>query len=490
MDSAVSTVIQPHFAELPEQYELSSTSIQHPESGLQTPESGQLTPISTPFSAASSQAALRAALDDGLNVQELAPVDRGVRAWLFCMSSFTLEMMIWGLCFSYGIFQNYYTTHPPFNTASSISIAAVGTIAIALQYTEALLISCALGRYPDYMGYAMWFGLVLYFFSIFGSSFATQVWQLIMLQGVLFGISGGLLYVPVIKLLPEWFSERRGLAGGIIFAGGGVGGFVFPFALTALLDKVGLRWTLRIWAIVTTIFCGIALLGLRPRLPVPKYSHGSRRPRFIPPQLGFVKNPLFWSVSVTILLQGFSYFPVSLYIASFATALSSPLTATTVLSVFNSSAVGGQILLGHLSDRFPYPWVMFASAVGSSLVAFLLWGFARGSIQLYLFAVIFGALSGGFSSTWPNAAFDCAGGKPEYTGIALASTAIFKGISAVVGPILSGVLLEAGKGSSIGGVFGREGYGFVEIFVGSCALATGAGSLLIAFTRRRAGIYS
>ena len=200
---------------------------------------------------------------------------------------------------------------------------------------------------------------------------------------------------------------------------------------------------------------------------------------------------------------------MSLYIASFTTALSTPFTATIVLSVFNSSAVGGQILLGHLSDRFPYPWVMFASAVGSSIVAFLLWGFARASIQLYFFAVIFGALvsvfvsvsysagverfylqSGGFSSTWPNAAFDCAGGKPEYTGIAIASTAIFKGISAVVGPILSGILLEAGKGSSIGGVFGREGYGFVEIFVGLCALATGAGSLLIAFTRQRAGIYS
>ncbi|TBU44775.1 MFS general substrate transporter [Dichomitus squalens] len=460
-------------------------SIQQP--GL---ASGQQTPASATFSAASSQAALRAALDDGLNVQELAPIDRGVRAWLFCLSSFTLEMMIWGFCFSYGIFQNYYTTHPPFNSASSISIAAIGTIAIALQYTEALLISCAFGRYPDYMGYAMWFGLALYFLSIFCSSFANQVWQLIMLQGVLFGISGGLLYVPVIKLLPEWFSARRGLAGGIIFAGGGVGGFVFPYILTALLDKVGLRWTLRIWAIVTTIFCGIALLGLRPRLPVPKYPHGSRRPRFIPPQLGFVKTPLFWSVSLTILLQGFSYFPVSLYIASYTTALTTPLTATIVLSLFNSSAVAGQLLLGHLSDLYPYPWVMCASAIGSSTVAFLLWGFAKASVQLYFFAIIFGALSGGFSSTWPNAAFECAGGKPEYTGIAIASTAMFKGISAVVGPILSGVLLDAGKGSTIGGAFGHEGYGFVEIFVGSCALATGAGSMLIAFTRQKSGIYS
>ena len=122
-----------------------------------------------------------------------------------------------------------------------------------------------------------------------------------------------MLYNPVIRLLPEWFSERRGLAGGIIFSGTGLGGFVFPFILNALLDKVGLAWTLRIWAIVTTIFCGIALLGLRPRLPVPKYPHGSRRPRFIPPQLGFVKTPLFWSV-VRCPIRCLSFYPfVNLY---------------------------------------------------------------------------------------------------------------------------------------------------------------------------------
>lgn len=51
-----------------------------------------------------------------------------------------------------------------------------------------------------------------------------QVWQLLLLQGVLFGIGGGLLYMPVILYLPEWFSQRRGLATGIIFAGAGIGG--------------------------------------------------------------------------------------------------------------------------------------------------------------------------------------------------------------------------------------------------------------------------
>ena len=85
----------------------------------------------------------------------------------------------------------------------------------------------------------------------------------------------------------------------------------------------------------------------------------------------------------------------------------------------------------------------------------------------------------------PNAAVDCAGRKPENAGITYAGTAAFKGVSAVIGPILSGVLLEAGKGSSLSASYGRNGYGAVEIFVGSCAVATGLGSIVVAAARRR-----
>ena len=209
------------------------------------------------------------------------------------------------------------------------------------------------------------------------------------------------------------------------------------------------------------------------------------------------------------ILQGLSYFPVSLYIATFATKVASPLSATAVLSVFNSSGVVGQILIGHLTDRFPYAWVMFASALGSGAAAFLLWGFATTLPSVFAFAIIFGSLvrvffpsqrafihclrshrscqSGGFASSFPSAAADCAGDKPEQAGIILASAFLLKGVSAIIGPIVSGILYDAGRPSLSGaaGHYGSFGFESVELFVGTCAVATSIGSILVSAMRRR-----
>ena len=87
-----------------------------------------------------------------------------------------------------------------------------------------------------------------------------------------------------------------------------------------------------------------------------------------------------------------SFFPVSLYIAVFATSISSPLSATIVLALFNVSGVLGQIFIGYLSDVLPYPWIMFSSSLGSAIAAFLLWGFADTLTQVFAFAIIFGGL--------------------------------------------------------------------------------------------------
>jgi len=109
--------------------------------------------------------------------------------------------------------------------------------------------------------------------------------------------------------------------------------------------------------------------------------------------LSFFKTPLFIAIATTIFIQAIAYFPVSLYMPTYTTALGLPIiNGTLVLAVFNLASVIGQVIFGHLCDRTPYVHVMIVSGVGSALSAYLLWGFAHSLGLIFLFVVIFGGL--------------------------------------------------------------------------------------------------
>lgn len=68
--------------------------------------------------------------------------------------------------------------------------------------------------------------------------------------------------------------------------------------------------------------------------------------------------------------------------------------------------------------------------------------------------------------------------------MALSAFTAVKGVAAVIGPVMSGLLLEAGKKDNHG-PFGKFGFGPVEIFVGVCALACSFSSLAVGATKPR-----
>jgi hypothetical protein len=70
------------------------------------------------------------------------------------------------------------------------------------------------------------FGLFIVLVALVASSFSTQVWHLILTQGILYAIGGSLLYAPTMFYLDEWFILRKGLAFGIMWAGVGVVGLI------------------------------------------------------------------------------------------------------------------------------------------------------------------------------------------------------------------------------------------------------------------------
>jgi hypothetical protein len=58
----------------------------------------------------------------------IPPADSGKEAWLFLAACFMIEALVWGFPYSFGVFQQYYSTHEPF--ASSGNIAVIGTFSM------------------------------------------------------------------------------------------------------------------------------------------------------------------------------------------------------------------------------------------------------------------------------------------------------------------------------------------------------------------------
>jgi MFS family permease len=94
----------------------------------------------------------------------------------------------------------------------------------------------------------------LIFASMFGASYATQIWHLFLTQGICFGWGLGLMYLPSTAALPQWFTTRRSLAMGLASSGAGLGGLCYNLAAGAIVQRMGISWAYRILG-----FCGLAV---------------------------------------------------------------------------------------------------------------------------------------------------------------------------------------------------------------------------------------
>lgn len=159
-----------------------------------------------------------------------------------------------------------------------------------------------------------------------------QPFHLVLTIGLIYPISC-LYYFPAATLLFEWFQVRRGLASGVLFAGTGAGGTVFPFIMQGLIRRFGYRA-----AMVSLVRLvpssrlqrtdesgaqgiGYGLIGLvalafiKPRIPVPKYgSADAKIARKIDPV--FLKRSTFYAFTGTILISSLGNFIPSVWIPS------------------------------------------------------------------------------------------------------------------------------------------------------------------------------
>lgn len=424
-----------------------------------------------------SRQVARASPSDEVHIHEdqrLPPADAGPSAWRFLFAAFVLEAFQWGFALSFGVFQNYYSTHPPFAGSSSIPI--VGTLATGVTYLGAPFMTPLIRWFPRWRRQMIWTGWAVSILSLIGASFARTIGPLIVTQGALYSLGVTILYFPMIGMLNEWFVAKRGLALGLVSAATGFSGIVMPFVLAVLLEKYGYETTLRAVAVALVVLTGPVLPMIKGRLPV-SHSISTARSGW-----EFLKMPLFWFFAASVLLQGLGHFYPTLFLPSYADALGySPAVGALLLALFSLTQVFGQISCGYLSDhRVSVEMLAFIFPLISAISIFTLWGLARSLAPLVIFSLLYGFWGGGYVIVWAKMCSELSD-DPTVALMAFGAFAFLKGVGNVItGPISAELI----RPQTLVWEYAAGKYKWIVSYSGLCMFVCSA-SMVALFVARR-----
>ncbi|KAM3441098.1 hypothetical protein MY4824_001882 [Beauveria thailandica] len=415
------------------------------------------------------------------NGASLPPTDRGRNAYLALICCTVAQAPIWGkptlllklnlgYSVAFGIFQEYYTSDGSPIKAPPGAFATVGALQMGVMYLMMPLAFMVLSWFPRLRPWCGPLGLAITVASICASAYVTTVGGLIATQGALYSMGCGLLFSPISKYMDEWFSAKKGLAYGIMWAGKSIVGMVMPFVFSGLLNRFGLRATLLSWAAASAMMTLPTLFFLKPRVPM----HLQARNRRV--SLDFLRQTSFWMMQVGIIIQALGYVMPSTYMASYATDVGySSITKPILIAMFSLSSTFGALFLGMLSDRLNATKVILISAIGSAAPVFLLWGLSRHLANVIMFALVYGFFAGGFSSTWTSMVReiqrdDLAADPSLLFGLLMGG----RGVGFVAGGPLSGALI------AVPGLLTDEAIGYATRY-GPMILCTGLTAILSAW---------
>lgn len=382
---------------------------------------------------------------------ELRPTTRR-RQILILISSFLTIYIVVGFNQSYGIFQGYYTSDtqdmlPKSARNEGALIAFVGTLGSGLTWGGSIVVNPLLARVEgeNLMGlegrrWITTMGVLLMSLGFGLASLSTQVWHLLLTQGLLYGIGSSMIYFPILNVAPEYFDVHRGTAMGFILSGTGVGGLVFSPSFQALLHRVGPRWTLRF----------ISFSNLAVSLPIAltaaptRFIH--RRPTHI--DLKTSRKPAFiLSVGAAFLSAGGNLLP-GIFLPQFSVLLGySAGFGAILLAISNGVASASQTLTGFAADKFgrQNTLIFMVSFSLISTVAFWLGSLVGGSSGggLWLaFVVFYGIAGGGYNALFPTMVAEVFG-MQNYASVN-GFMYFVRGLGAMVGSPVGGLILGSG----------------------------------------------
>ena len=228
-----------------------------------------------------------------------------------------------------------------------------------------------------------------------------NIFQLYVYYGVMIAIGWSTMYIPLVAGVAKLFNRTKGFMSGIVVAGIGFGIGIIPPLTSQLI--VSFHWRIAAFWLGVMMTASVLLLAQLLRLKTaPEPTVNSLKVSAIKPVSvaanyslkEIMKTSQFWIITAAWLFYGFFFQLTIVHIVPYGSDIGlSEVTAATVLTAIGLIGIVGRITMGYFGDKTNLRTTIFIFYVICGL-AFLLTATIPRIWMLYVFAVIFGFLSG------------------------------------------------------------------------------------------------
>jgi len=383
--------------------------------------------------------------------------------WIVVAVSFVTLFLTLGTRFSFGVFYVAILKEFDWGRAQTAGAFSLGLMVHAF-------FSIVTGKFIDRFGPRTLFPLGAIFLTIglASASRINAVWHLYVLFGVVLALGiNTLAYAPHMSLIPRWFIRKRGLAGGLVVSGTGLGILTMAPLIQFTIDTVGWRSSFLVLAgiIMGVVVPLTALFQRSSPGDVGQFPDGIEPPAGgIHPvrPVALEKNPRFtdtssvqWTMKTALYTRAFWWLGLVNFTVGFNTNMLvlhqaahvvdagyTPSLAASIVGLVGLLRSGGAVLFGFLSDRMRRE-IAYSLGAGTAVVGILFLLLVRDTTSpwmLYVFFTFFGLGSGSVGPVFAATTADLFPG--NWLGRIMGTFSIGWGLGGALGAYLGGYFCD------------------------------------------------
>ncbi|MEH7272145.1 MFS transporter [Neobacillus vireti] len=294
-----------------------------------------------------------------------------------------------------GTFGTYVT---PWEESFSVNRLWVSIVSFTSLFIYGISIAIA-GRLVDRIGprKVLTYSMVLMSFCLLGSYFATNIWHIVILYGLIGSVGFGFASnITVSVAIVRWFKEKKGLMISIVVVGMAAGPMVYTPLNILLIEKMGWKWLFVLYGSVYALLL-IPLFALffkdHPVQNAVIERNKSMQNEKIKGESIFsiFRYPITWVICMTYFICGFT--DVGLVYTHMVPLGEgkgySRILVGNAMMVYGIANIVGTIIVGYISDKFNNKkllCILFSIRV----IALLLLLFINHPILLFTFTLLYG----------------------------------------------------------------------------------------------------